>query len=72
MKLKVVACLLFFLNTTLFATYYAVSKEAMGRIDPIVFSFFEMLLLVPVAVCMLIWTWQDVKSCRFTTWNYPG
>lgn len=61
MKLKVVACLLFFLNTTLFATYYAVSKEAMGRIDPIVFSFFEMLLLAPVAVCMLIWTWRDVN-----------
>ncbi len=60
MRLKVLACLLFFLNTTLFATYYAVSKEAMGRIDPIVFSFFEMILLVPIAVCMLIWTWQDV------------
>ena len=60
MKLKVIACLLFFLNTALFATYYSVSKEAMGRIDPIVFSFFEMILLVPVAVCILIWTWQDV------------
>ncbi|HLJ34518.1 MAG TPA: EamA family transporter [Ktedonobacteraceae bacterium] len=61
MKLKGIACLLFFLNTALFATYYSISKEAMGRIDPIVFSFFEMILLVPVAVCILIWTWQDVN-----------
>ncbi len=61
MKLKGIACLLFFLNTVLFATYYSISKEAMGRIDPIVFSFFEMILLVPIAVCILIWTWQDVN-----------
>ena len=61
MKLKGITCLLFFLNTVLFATYYSVSKAAMERIDPIVFSFFEMILLVPVAVCILIWTWQDVN-----------
>ncbi len=61
MKLKGIACLLFFLNTALFATYYSISKEAMGRIDPIVFSFFEMILLAPIAVCILIWTWQDVN-----------
>jgi drug/metabolite transporter (DMT)-like permease len=61
MKLKGIACLLFFLNTVLFATYYSVSKEAMERIDPIVFSFIEMILLAPIAVCILIWTWQDVN-----------
>ena len=61
MKLKGIACLLFFLNTVLFATYYSSLKRGDGRIDPIVFSFFEMILLVPIAVCILIWTWQDVN-----------
>ena len=54
MKLKVVACLLFLLNTFLFATYYSVSKEAIGRIEPIVFSFCEMVTLLPAALCILI------------------
>ena len=54
MKLKVVACLLFLLNTFLFATYYSVSKEALGRIEPIVFSFCEMVTLLPAALCILI------------------
>jgi drug/metabolite transporter (DMT)-like permease len=53
---KGVACLLFFLNTILFATYYSVSKEALDRIDPIVFSFFEMIALLPVALCILFLT----------------
>ena len=40
--MKLVAGLAFLLNTVLFATYYSVAKEALGRIDTIVFSFFEM------------------------------
>ncbi len=32
MKVKIVPCLFFLLNTFLFATYYSVSKEALGRI----------------------------------------
>jgi drug/metabolite transporter (DMT)-like permease len=62
MKIKAVTCLLFFLNTLLFATYYSVSKEALGRIEPIVFSFFEMVVLAPVALCILALTWKDVTS----------
>ncbi len=49
MKMKVVACLAFLLNAVLFGTYYAISKEVLGRIDPIVFSFFEMIILLPAA-----------------------
>src|SRR6266568_3958773 len=54
MKLKIVACLFFLLNTFLFATYYSVSKEALGRIEPIVFSFCEMVTLLPAGICILI------------------
>ena len=60
MKLKSIAVLAFLFNTALFATYYAVSKEALGRIDPIVFTFFEMTSLVPVALCILAFSWKHV------------
>src|SRR6266853_268209 len=49
------------LNTILFATYYSVAKEALGRIDPIVFSFFEMTSLVPVAFCLILFSWKDMN-----------
>jgi drug/metabolite transporter (DMT)-like permease len=54
MKMKIVACLAFLLNTMLYGTYYAISKEALGRVEPIIFSFFEMIVLVPAAICILI------------------
>ncbi len=54
MKMKIVACLAFLLNTILYGTYYAISKEALGRVEPIIFSFFEMIVLVPAAICILI------------------
>jgi len=60
MKLKVVACLAFLLNTALFGTYYAVSKEVLGRMDPIVFTFFEMISLVPVALCILVFSRKHI------------
>lgn len=59
--MKLVAMLAFLLNTALFATYYSVSKEALGRIDPIIFSFFEMTSLVPVALCVLLFSWKDMN-----------
>jgi drug/metabolite transporter (DMT)-like permease len=59
--MKLVAGLAFLLNTILFATYYSVSKEALGRIDPIVFSFFEMTSLVPVALCVILFSWKDMN-----------
>jgi drug/metabolite transporter (DMT)-like permease len=62
MKMKLVAGLAFLLNSILFATYYAVSKEALGRIDPIVFSFFEMISLVPAALCIIVLSWKDINK----------
>src|SRR6266516_4244423 len=62
MKVKIVACLFFLLNTFLFATYYSVSKEALGRIEPIIFSFFEMVTLLPAGICILILTRKDVSK----------
>jgi drug/metabolite transporter (DMT)-like permease len=61
MKLKIVAGFSFLLNTILFATYYSVSKEALGRIDPIIFSFFEMMTLAPVALCIIFLSWKDIS-----------
>ena len=60
MKMKVIAGFAFLVNTVLFATYYAVAKEALGRIDPIVFTFFEMTTLAPVALAILAFTYQKM------------
>lgn len=59
--MKLVAGLAFLLNTVLFATYYSVAKEALGRIDPIIFSFFEMIALVPLALCVMLISWRDMN-----------
>ncbi len=58
--MKVVAYLAFLLNTILFATYYAVAKEALARIDPILFTFFEMMTLAPVGLCILAFNWHTI------------
>jgi drug/metabolite transporter (DMT)-like permease len=60
--MKLVAGLAFLLNTVLFATYYSVSKEALGRIDPIFFTFFEMTSLVPIALCVMLFSWKDMNK----------
>src|SRR5260221_2906146 len=60
--MKLAAGLAFLLNTILFATYYSVAKEALTRIDPIVFSFFEMITLVPAALCIIIFSWKDMSG----------
>jgi drug/metabolite transporter (DMT)-like permease len=60
MNMKVVACLAFLLNTILFATYYAIAKEALARIDPILFTFLEMTILVPPGLCILAFTWRRI------------
>src|SRR5947209_1710421 len=56
MNMKVLACLAFLLNTILFATYYAVAKEALARIDPLLFTFFELTTLAPIGLCILAFT----------------
>lgn len=62
MRMRFVASLAFFLNTVLFGTYYAVSKEALGRIDPLIFTYLEMMTLVPAGLCIIAWTWQDLTK----------
>ncbi|HET8846604.1 MAG TPA: DMT family transporter, partial [Ktedonobacteraceae bacterium] len=58
MRMRLLAGCGFLLNTILFATYYAVAKEALGRIDPIVFTFFEMVSLAPVALIIIFCSWK--------------
>jgi drug/metabolite transporter (DMT)-like permease len=70
--MKLVAGLAFLLNTVLFATYYSLSKEALGRIDPIVFSFFEMTSLIPVALCLIIFSWRDINRAVVKRGIYLG
>jgi drug/metabolite transporter (DMT)-like permease len=60
MSMKAIACLAFLCNTTLFATYYAITKEALTRIDPLIFTYFEMMTLVPVALGILILNWHTL------------
>ena len=61
-KMKMVAILAFFLNVFCFATYYAVAKEALKRIDPIIFTYFEMMTLVPVAIIIIICSWRHITA----------
>lgn len=60
MNRKALACMAFLFNAVLFGTYYAISKEVLGRIDPILFTFFEMITLAPVAVGLLIWRRREI------------
>ena len=59
-KMKTVASLAFLLNTLLFGSYYAVAKETLIRIDPIVFTFFVMMTLVPPGVCIVALSWRHM------------
>lgn len=61
MKIKILAGSGFLLNTILFATYYAVAKEALSRIDPIVFTFFEMVALVPAGLLIVLCSWKEIN-----------
>lgn len=60
MRMKVLACCAFFINTFLTGTYYAVSKGTLGRMDPIVFTFFVMIALLPLALCIIIYSWHQI------------
>jgi drug/metabolite transporter (DMT)-like permease len=59
--MKFLACLAFLLNAVLFATYYAVAKEALARIDPLMFTFFELVTLAPIGLCILVFSWQQIS-----------
>ena len=61
MRMKLIAGCAFLLNTILFATYYSVTKEALGRIDPIIFTFFEMVSLAPAGLLIILCTWKKLS-----------
>lgn len=48
----------FLLVTILWGSFYAVTKTALTHLDPIIFTFFEVLVLVPIALILLIMQWQ--------------
>jgi drug/metabolite transporter (DMT)-like permease len=58
MKMKMLACFAFLLNTFLYGSYYSVAKEALGRIDPIVFTFLTMMTLLLPAIAIIIFSWR--------------
>jgi drug/metabolite transporter (DMT)-like permease len=61
MRINLVAGCAFLLNTILFATYYSVAKEALNRIDPIIFTFFEMVSLAPAGLLIILFSWKDIN-----------
>jgi drug/metabolite transporter (DMT)-like permease len=59
--MRFIAGCAFLLNTILFATYYSVTKEALGRIDPIIFTFFEIVSLVPAGLLIILCSWKNLS-----------
>src|SRR5215469_6279666 len=60
--MKTIAYGSFFLNVILFATYYAASRDALQRIDPVMFSGFELLVLLPVALGIVLITRKQLNK----------
>jgi drug/metabolite transporter (DMT)-like permease len=60
MKFKTVALLAFVLNTFLYGSYYSIAKEVLGRVDPIVFTFFTMITLIPPGIIILAFSWHHI------------
>lgn len=52
--MKLLARCAFLLVTVLWGSFYAVAKGALAHTDPIIFTFFETLTLVPIALVLLI------------------
>jgi drug/metabolite transporter (DMT)-like permease len=61
MRMKFLAGIAFLFNAFLYGTYYSVSKEAMAHVDPIVFTFFVMIILLPAALCILAFSWRQLN-----------
>nr|BBH85909.1 hypothetical protein KTC_06600 [Thermosporothrix sp. COM3] len=53
--MKALAFVAFLLNTFLYGSYYAVSKGALEHIDPIIFTFFAFVSLLPLSICVLFY-----------------
>jgi drug/metabolite transporter (DMT)-like permease len=51
----------FFLVNVLYASFSIVARETLVRVDPIVFTCFQMLLLVPFALFLLYWKRKQIN-----------
>ncbi len=60
--MKNVARVSFILITALWGSYYAITKEALVRIDPVLFSFFEKMALLPIALTLIVIYWRDLNK----------
>ncbi len=60
MKMKTIAGLAFLLNIMLYGSYYSIAKGVLGRVDPIVFTFFTMMTLVPPAILIIACSWRKM------------
>jgi drug/metabolite transporter (DMT)-like permease len=52
--MKILARSSFLLVTVLWGSFYAVAKAALTHVDPIIFTFFEAMALVPIALTLLL------------------
>lgn len=57
---RLAACLLF-LNPILWASYFAVTKEALERFDPAVFATLDVLVALPFGILILAFTWKRLN-----------
>lgn len=57
---RLAACLLF-LNPILWASYFAVTKEALDRFDPAVFATLDVLVALPFGIVILAFTWKQLN-----------
>jgi drug/metabolite transporter (DMT)-like permease len=62
------ACVAFGLNAILFGTYYAVAKDVLRRVDPLVFTAAEQLALAPAAAALL-WRARRHLSGEVVGWG---
>lgn len=60
--MKTIAFACFVLNTVLWATFYVVSKEALTRIDPFVYTALEAGSTLPAAALILLIAWRRDRA----------
>ncbi len=70
--MKYLASCSFLFIVICFGTYYAVTKEALGRINPVVFACGTMLLLLPVALFLCLLMRKDITREVLTRGSLLG
>ncbi len=59
--MKSLAAFLFFLNPILWASYFAVTREALDRYEPAVFATLDMMAALPFGLAILALTWKRLN-----------